>query len=450
LEQPPKNGLEREHAIAQRRIRQLERDLATAQSMYDQGKRALLRNNDELASTVARLEQLAVELRSAKARAEEASAAKSRFLAIVSHEMRTPLNGILGSMELMQGLPATDRQAELVRLTHQSARSLLLIINDVLDFSKAEAGRIHLEDVGFDLLESLCSVRDLARSAASHKGLAVELEFAVETPQLVRGDPTRLRQVLLNLTDNAVKFTARGSIHLAVRPVAPERLEFSVRDTGVGIRPEALGRIFEPFTQEDESTTRRFGGTGLGLAICKRMVALMGGNLTVESTPGVGSTFRFEARLPAVEHATEVPPAALPAPRANFAGVRALLVDDNAINLRIGRGLLERLGCSVVTAADGREALAQLEQADFEVVFMDCSMPVMDGFEATAAIRALEGPRSALHIVAMTAYAMDGDRERCLSAGMDDYLTKPVKLEELAAALQRLRSSAAALPRPPA
>jgi len=256
--------------------------------------------------------------------------------------------------------------------------------------------------------------------------------------------------VLLNLTDNAVKFTARGSIHLAVRPVAPERLEFCVRDTGVGIRPEALGRIFEPFTQEDESTTRRFGGTGLGLAICKRMVALMGGNLTVESAPGVGSTFRFEARLPAVEHATEVPPAALPAPRASFAGVRALLVDDNAINLRIGRGLLERLGCSVATAADGREALAQLEQADFEVVFMDCSMPVMDGFEATAVIRALEGPRSALHIVAMTAYAMDGDRERCLAAGMNDYLTKPVKLEELAAALQRLRSSAAALPQPPA
>lgn len=444
MAQEPARGIERELAHAQRRIRQLERDLCTAQSMYEQSKRALLRNNEELGNTVARLELLAVELRQAKASAEEASVAKSRFLAIVSHEMRTPLNGILGSMELMRDLHASERQMELVQLTHQSARSLLLIINDVLDFSKAEAGSIRLERVGFDLSDCVRGVAGLAASAASQKGVGVELDLGADVPRHVLGDPTRLRQVLLNLTDNAVKFTARGSVRVEVRRVDARQLEFAVRDTGIGIQPAAMARIFEPFTQEDESTTRRFGGTGLGLAICKRIVALMGGDLAVESEVGVGSTFRFRAEFPVAEVVLDAPAAPLPAERTSFPGLRVLLVDDNPINLRIGRGLLERLECEVTTASDGASALELVRAQTFDLVLMDCSMPIMDGFQATAAIRALDGERARVQIVAMTAHAMEGDRERCLAAGMDDYLTKPVKKSDLVQTLQRSRQRHAA------
>lgn len=434
---PDPAALARSLALAERRVRQLERDLSTAQSMYEQSKRALLRNNDELAESVLLAQATSEELRAARERAEAASVAKSRFLAIVSHEMRTPLNGILGSMELLLGLPATKQQNELVRLTYQSARSLLLIINDVLDFSKAEAGRLQLERVPFDLRECAQAVVDLVANAASHKSLRVSADIAADVPQHVLGDPTRLRQVLLNLMDNAIKFTSFGFVELRVRRAADDCLEFSVADSGIGIRPEALARVFEPFTQEDESTTRRFGGTGLGLAICKRLVALMEGELAVESALGIGSTFRFQARLPAAEAPQAEANEPVSSHRPLLRGARVLLVDDNHVNLVIGRHMLQRLECVVETAENGAEAVARLRAGEFEAVLMDCSMPVMDGFEATGAIRKLGDARARTPIIAMTAYAMSGDREKCLAAGMDDYLTKPVKLSDLIQVLER-------------
>lgn len=530
-------------------------------------------------------EQHRIELAAAKEAAEAASRSKSEFLANMSHEIRTPLNGVLGMLELASATDLSLEQKDLLDMAQSSAKSLLGVLNDILDFSKIEAGKLELECTEFDLHETVCEALRTMAIGAHQKGL--ELAYVVEpgVPELVRGDPARLKQVLINLTGNAVKFTDRGEVELRVERVSegePDRpvlLKFSLSDSGIGIAEEKQRLIFDAFSQADTSTTRKYGGTGLGLAICSRIIALMGGELRVSSSPGSGSTFYFtlpfEIRRPEVAETSVVDglqglralivdsnasnrrqlqnwlqdwgassvavssvDAALqclrskpgPGPFAlalldyhllstdefremtqlretaalrsaqlimllraddysgstqrcrdlgivhhlmkpvkksellgalcsrarGAAGKRAgsvspndavthrkplkiLLAEDNLVNQRLAAKLLEKLGHAVVVSKNGREALERLNQASFDLVFMDVQMPEMDGFRATAIIR--ERERSAgnhLPIVAMTAHALSGDRERCLEAGMDDYVAKPVQASQLQDAIERV------------
>ncbi len=385
------------------------------------------------------LEQRSQDLAAARDAALDASRLKSEFLATMSHEIRTPLHGVLGSLELLEGTSLDAEQGSYVTMAAHSGALLLAIVNDILDFSKIEANRIELDDARFDL-RALCT--DLVASFADdarRRGLSLQLHLADDLPQLVAGDPTRLRQVLVNLVGNALKFTPQGSVSLTVSAtVEGERVRcrYEVRDTGIGLAPEVLPRIFEAFRQADGSTTRRFGGTGLGLAICERLVHLQGGAIGVESEPGRGSVFWFElpaawwaARASASAAPVEVSGASMPA---NDAGevppaMRVLVVEDNPVNQRVIARMLEKRGCAVTVAENGARALDALEHARVDLVLMDCQMPEMDGFEATRRIRARERERGGhVPIVALTANAARGDQERCREAGMDDYLTKPL------------------------
>ena len=428
----------------QRSVRQMQRENERAESFALRSKQAILGTNRKLQESIAELEKTAGDLREAKARAERASEAKGRFVATISHELRTPMNGILGTAELLAHTNLTGEARELVTLIERSAKGLLTIISDVLDFSKAESGRIELEVAPFDLHGALGAIADLELNAARRKDIALDLAIGAGVPRTVMGDPVRLRQVLLNLLDNAVKFTDRGGVTLEVSRADGDWLRFEVKDTGIGIPTEVQGTIFEPFVQADSSTTRRFGGSGLGLAICRHLVHLMGGSLVVDSVPGKGSTFRFEVALPAAAspvgesggergRVTSLPKLDL----------RVLVVDDNAINRLIAVRMLERLGCAVIAAEGGREAIELATREPLDVVMMDCSMPDVDGYEATARIRSASAPFSDVHIVAMTANALAGDRERCLAAGMDDYLTKPIQIAVVVELLQEFASARA-------
>ena len=388
--------------------------------------------------------QLESELAAALSQAQEASRLKSAFLATMSHEIRTPMNGVLGLTELLldSSLDATQRR-HLMAL-RESGQTLMALINDILDFSKIEAGKLDLEEVDFDLGHCLRSVSDMVASAARAKGLTLRLQVAGAAPSRVRGDSLRLRQVLLNLVSNAIKFTDRGTVTVAVDGAGAGRLRFSVADTGIGIEPSARDKLLHPFSQADSSTTRRFGGTGLGLAICAQLVGLMDGTLDFESRPGAGSTFWFEIPLPAARSANGEPAVAHPPAlqAALAAGTRVLLADDTRINRLVGTALLERLGCQVDAVTSGAEAVEALRHARYDAVLMDCVMPDMDGFEATDRIRRLEGLDRHTPIVALTASAMLGDREKCLAAGMDDYLAKPLDQRALVQVLSRWTSPA--------
>ncbi|MFN7641860.1 MAG: PAS domain S-box protein [Burkholderiales bacterium] len=402
----------------------------------------------------------------AKDAAEAASLAKSQFLANMSHEIRTPMNGIIGMTELVLDTALTQHQRDYLETVRQSADALMDIINDLLDLSKIEAGRMELESIDFGpraLLEHLC--RPIALSA-QRKSLAFALELGAGVPALARGDPGRLRQVLVNLLGNAVKFTQRGSVTLKVdartgsAPAGETSivLDCEVGDTGVGIPADKQGLVFDAFAQADSSTTRRFGGTGLGLAITRRLVEAMGGTISVSSTPGLGSRFRFTVALRPASEATASPGAAeagdlpglLPADAAAVANdpapdrpLRVLLAEDNAVNQKLASLMLRKLGHEVVVAGNGRQACEQLAQGDFDLVLMDMQMPEMDGIEATRCIRDA-GHR--LPIVAMTANAMDADRDRCIAAGMNGFLAKPVRAPALADAIRAvspLRTAAA-------
>ena len=550
-------------------------------------------NSDMLARTVRySIERVRAEheLAATRDKALESTRLKSQFLATMSHEMRTPMNGIVGMADLLLGTDLDSEQTEYAQTVSLCAESLLNLINDTLDFSKIEAGKLTLESIPFDVYQATGSVAEVLAERAESKGIELVIFVDRDTPRTVRGDPARLRQVLLNLVGNAVKFTDRGTVVVRVERVTEDagarRLRFSVRDTGVGIAPEAHAALFEPFVQADGTTTRKFGGTGLGLAICKELVEAMGGRIGVESSLGSGSTFEFALDLPTVEASVQTDLAQLipanrkalivdPSPAGTrlleyylkgwnvrtslasggqealaalyrqaemgspyhlilassklpdmdgmdlamrihddsvlrktriitvcpfsqrpdsaalrLAGVRAvlakpvlatklaeavrgaldsansgpseaaeqagskiseqtrlqcrvLLAEDNAVNQELAVRLLAKLGYSADVVENGLDAVERIRNRDYDIVLMDCQMPEMDGYEATAEIRRLEGEQRRTSIIAMTANAMAGDRERCLDAGMDDYLAKPVQPAALKDALDRWALQAA-------
>ncbi len=379
-------------------------------------------------------------------RAEEASRVKNDFLAMISHELRTPMNGILGMHDLLASTALTPEQSRYAGLASESARHLLGLLNDLLDLSKIEAGKLDIRDEPFDLRRQIALATDLpaAKAAAANLDFSVTIEDGL--PSIVSGDDDRLRQILVNLIGNAIKFTARGSVSLSVAQVAKSAssvtLRFSIEDTGPGIAPEALPGLFQPFTQGSSSLSRRFGGTGLGLSICRQLTQRMGGHISAQSKLGEGSTFSFSLpfRLPLETvpvQFREEDSAAAP----TFPGVRVLLAEDNVVNQIVAARFLERLGCVVEIATDGRQVMERWGPGQYDLVLMDCQMPYMDGLEAARAIRARESSAARTPIVALTANAMPEDHRRCLDAGMDDYLAKPVSMLALREALARAMPS---------
>jgi PAS domain S-box-containing protein len=383
--------------------------------------------------------QIELDLRAAKEAAERASHAKTDFLTNMSHEIRTPLNGVIGMLRILIRDNLDEKQREYARVAFRSAESLLKVINDILDFSRISAGKLIIDEKDFDLCETVTEVAQLLASEATDRGILIDVAYEADIPRWVHGDPGRIRQVLVNLVGNAVKFTHQGSVTIGVdiEPVNSREgiVTIAVRDTGIGINAKQIEAIFEKFSQIEESLTRQYSGTGLGLSITRQLVELMGGKIDVESEVGKGSIFRFILPLHFAEP-TERPAATPPAILSQQIAADVLLVEDDAVNQLVARKMLELFGCNVEIAANGRVAVERTAQRDYDIVFMDVRMPIMDGYEATGIIRERDGAKRT-PIVAMTAHALEGAAEKCIAAGMDDYVAKPLSPETVHAALAK-------------
>ncbi len=377
---------------------------------------------------------------SAKKAAEYASQLKSEFLANVSHEIRTPMNGIIGMAELMTVTKLSDEQTSYLNAIRESADSLLNVINDILDISKIDAGKMHLEIIPFDIYKTIELVNTLMSHRAKEKDLEYVCNIQPKVPKILKGDPVRLRQILINLVGNAVKFTPKGKIKISVKMVRQNSdlcvLRFEVIDTGIGITTEKMSLLFKEFSQIDSSTTRKFGGTGLGLSISKKLVELMNGRIGVKSKINEGSLFWFELKFEKDDKNLELTPQVISAllAESNLNGngsIKILLAEDNHINQQVTSKMLEKMGIKTDVVSNGKQALEYIAEREYDLILMDCQMPEMDGYEATRRIRDRQDTKNIIPIIAMTANAMKGDKEKCIEAGMNDYLSKPVKSEQL-------------------